>query len=235
MRPGFLLTLALLWAATSVAQTAAPITLATVRTATGQTRWLATNSGTATVTAIAFTYDLPIPTGSKVARVAATTIYDAATEPLAPKPISPGQAVTLPYGTGASGGQVAPQIRAVVFADGTAWGESVWATRIARRRGYLAQYLRAAITELTQATYTSDTPADLASQFQATLSATQADAADGDAALCAASVFGAVVRGLQQVTRSGGGASAQAGDIVQRQIDSLRLRLSSIQAYGANP
>jgi hypothetical protein len=233
MRTAILAMLALALADSVFGQSAAPITVAAVQTGASQPKWSVTNTGSTTVTAFALTYALPVPQGSNVAGADATILYDAATEPLANKPVPPGQTVTLPYGPSSAGvGQALPQVRAAVLADGTAWGDSLWCARIARRRGYMEKYLRASITELMQASSAGVADrSQLSSQFQAALAAETAAAVDADDRACATSVRGVILRNLQQA-RTGNLVLAPVNLVLQHEIDAAQLRLSAILAYG---
>lgn len=228
MRRVLLLAVTLFWAVALHAQSPSPITVATVRTTAGQTRWSVTNTGTATVTAFAYTHRLGTPLGSHIASVTATTVYDAATEPRA-VPIPSGQTITLQYGPGAGEPGDTPQVRAILFANGASWGESIWSARMMRLRSYLETALTTSIGELAQALQAGTGGAQIIGQFQAATASEQNAVADSDERSCINSVRGLVLRNLQSAVQTSAGAPERVTMAVRNQYGSMLQRLAALQ------
>ena len=227
------ITLTMAFVGAALAQTAAPITVAAVETGSGQPSWSVTNTGTKTVTAFALTYPVPPPAGSNIAGATATTSYDAATEPLANKPVPPGQTLTLPYGPpNASVGHALPQVRAVIFADGASWGDTAWTGRLSQRRTYMRQSLAAGLADLNAAAADiTTTRTGLINQFQSAQSAEQAAASDTDQRACIRSVRGVVLRNLQALNQAG--VPIPIKDVIAHEMKALQARVAAMQANAA--
>ena len=179
-----------------------------------------TNTTPATVTAFALEWSPPVAAGSRVSKVIMTKFYDAATEPLAAKPIPPHGSVTLPY---AAGAESAPQVPAVLFATGASWGDAVWIGRITNRRAYMQQSLVAVLADLTAAAASvTTTRQSLITQFQSAQTAEQVSSADGDQRACIHTVRGIVLMNLQ--------GPVPLKDVIAHEIGALQARLTAVQA-----
>ncbi len=195
-------------------------------------KWLAANTGTATITAFALTYSLQLPAGLHASSGTAERFYDGATEPLSAKAIPPGQSVTLPFAPPENLSQAAPKIQAVVFSNGTSWGDSGWLQRISNRRTYMQQSLSVSLAELNAASANAATTREaLIAQFQSAMANEQHAAADRDQKACIASVRGTVLRNLQTVNLAG--VPPPLSSVLNHEIQALGTRLTAVQGAGS--
>ena len=210
-------------------QSAAPVMLGISQDQSGRSRWTATNTGASTITAFAFTYDLQLPVNLRIEKASGVRIYDAATEPRAAKPIPQGQTVIL--SSGPATGWVPSQVRAVVFADGTSWGDGAWVERLLNRRQYMRRSLQSVIGELKAAALRGTARGDLVTEFQASLNGEKSKATGGDERNCIESVRGLVVGNLMAVAKMGNQAPP-ISEVIAREVDSLETRLAAILSGG---
>jgi len=209
------------------AQAPAPVT---VSASSGGTL-TARNAGTSTVTAFVLTYNLPFPAGATGAAGAqGWQLYDAATEPLAAKPIPAGQEVlvrchfdcaAMPF-----------QLKAVIYQGGASWGDSGWAQRILQRRVYMQQAVTQSLSDLASAALRGATRSELTSLFESSLNTEIASAAGPDQRNCVSSVRGLVLRNLQSVLQTADGTPLPIDAVVQHEIVALHGRLAAASAYG---
>jgi hypothetical protein len=137
------------------AQSPPPVTVSVQQGVSGPTSGLATlsisNTSQKTITAIAFVGDpVDVPASKAGVRITVSPlkIYDAATEPRAARPIAPGQLVAIAVPFPSRDASVPPTVRAVLFVDGTSWGDLAWANRLANRRALMEKALTDAISDL---------------------------------------------------------------------------------------
>jgi hypothetical protein len=214
--------LLLLGCALAHGQTVAPVTASTLPASAAIPGISLANTAPVPVSAVLLQWSLPVPAASRVSRASAIKFYDAATEPLAAKPIPPHGSATVPV---AAPGQSVPQVLAVLFTDGTSWGDAASVGRLAQRRVYMLQALTSSLADLNAAaTSPAVTKAALLGQFQSAESAEQATAADGDQKACIHSVRGPALVNLQ-------GPAALSG-VISHEISQAQSRLAALKAYG---
>jgi hypothetical protein len=93
------------------------------------------------------------------------------------KPIPPNQELTVNL-AGASLADI--QLRAVLFADGSIWGDPDWAQRISTRRRTMVQQLVPVLADLNSALARGTSREDLVSQFESSLKLETQIAGHGD-------------------------------------------------------
>jgi len=216
------------------AQASAPVLVSVQTSGAGSTTLAANNTAPETVTAFLVDSDLS-GTASAVksgaVRVSASAVYDAATEPLAAKPLAPNEVTVLPYLLPPAGAIGALSVSAVLFADGTSWGDANSVARLTQRRAYMRQYLVATISDLARAVEAGTTATDLVAQFKSAVAVEMSAAANADQKACDASVRGLVLRNLQRVTQGSGGSPIPVSQAAQRELLSLQTRLVALQSY----
>jgi hypothetical protein len=219
--------------AAAYGQSAAPITIALDQSDSARPGFKVKNTAAVTVTAFVASFDLPAPPGPKRVKLVGRKLYDAATEPLAAKPIAPNQEVSSPLYFGKMGPRPEVKLEAVLFADGTSWGDPAWIRRILLRRKYMEKSLKTSIAELADAAIRGAARDEVIGGFQSSLDSEQAAAAGPDEQVCIRSVRGVVLRNLRQVTQKPDGTQIPTKEVLLRQIDSLRIRLTALQKGGS--
>jgi len=227
MRAASCLALVLLGTSFSHAQDGAPITITASPTVGSQQPWVVGNVSALTATAVVLACTLPAG-GRANATQRLVQIYDAATEPLAAKPILPSRQAAVPL-TSPCAATPAPQ--AAVFADGTSWGDPAWVSRILQRRQSMGKYLHAAVDDLTAALAQGATRDQVITTLQSAASIEAASATRPGERAILDSVRGLAIRNLQRaVTRSG--IPIPVSEQVKVQLEDLRSRLTALALYG---
>ena len=121
-------------------QAVPPIQVTVGTAARGAPAYFVTNTGTITVTAFALALSLPVPPGGRLASASQVTTYDVALG-TAPAPVLAGAQIAV-SGVGLNGtASSVPTVQAVVFADGSSWGDGKRVQRIMALRGFTLQRL----------------------------------------------------------------------------------------------
>ena len=224
MRIGKVLAGLTLAAAGAYAQTAAPIELAAVpgAGAGGRPAVVVANTGSTTVTAFAYS-SWGITKGASL-KSAPISMLDAAWEPFL-SPILPGQRVTMPFNLPQDPAKPAPAVVAVIFADGSSWGDRSCVERMVQHRKYLLQRLTESLQDLQQAKAQGTDRETLVLELQSNLSGARAAAADAIDRVC-------VSMARQTVLKNMSGATGSYPAILQSQIDALSVRLVKLRSYG---
>jgi hypothetical protein len=197
-----------------------------------------TNTSSKTITAIALVGDPVDVPGSKQGtriRISPLRIYDPATEPRAAKPLVPGQPASIPYPLPFRDASSPPAVRAVIFADGTSWGDPAYVKRLVQRRTYMEACLRTAISDLSIALVQGTARSLLVERFQSALASGEKAATDADESACVRSVSGVVLRNLQEVTQRSDGTPVSTAELVQHELRALGARLATLVDYGGGP
>lgn len=179
-----------------------------------------------------FTWDTVVAANGKTVKATSTTLYDAATEPLMAKALAANESVSMPYTLrdGAPAGGF--QVHAVLFADGSAWGEQAWITRLNNRRTYMSKHLAAAVNMLRNAVASGAERSLLITQVQVAPSSAQTST-DVDERRCAATVWGLLQRNLQQVTRRADGGAAPLAEVIDHDLSTFASRLNLVRSVQA--
>jgi len=223
------------------AQAPAPVLVSVQTSGAGPTTLAANNTAPKTVTAFLVAGDLSAVASavkSGAVRVSASAIYDAATEPLAAKPLPPNQVSVLPYLLPPAGKVGALSVSAVLFADGTSWGDAASVTRLLNRRAYMQKHLAVAVADLVAAAGESGAISDAAlrsqtiQQFQSAMAGELAASAGADESACVRSVRSVTIANLRRVVLRNNGSAITTEEVISRELAVLSSRLSKVKAGG---
>ena len=181
-----------------------------------------------TITALAVAHEVRINAGAQVRTATAIRLLDAATEPLAVKPIPPGQTVALPFGAPVGSAQGAPQVRAALLRDGTSFGDPQWAQRLQQRRTYMRQRLGAVMRDLAASMNDGLSRETIVAQFEAALAQEKASAANEADRACIDSARGLALKNLQAIRLRPDGSAVETGEVLSRILGSLGSRLQAL-------
>ncbi len=220
--------------AAAYGQSASPLRITPDQSNGGRGSLKVRNTADVTVTAFVVSFDLPAPAGPKKARLVGRKLYDAATEPLAAKPIPAGQEVAASWPFNGLEPQPEAKVEAVLFVDGTSWGDPEWVRRIKLRRKHMERSLTDSLADLVDAVIHNAERGQVISSFQSASNREQEAASDPDQRDCIRSVREVVLRNLKQVTQNVNGTPASTKEVLLRQIESLRSRLTAVERGGGN-
>jgi len=223
--------LTLLGSAPSRGQTAPALQVTVSTTASGAPVLVVRNAGANTVTAFALAFSLPVSPGAATAGALAVTVYDAATQS-APTPILPGREVSVPCPAGVGLAQQAPQVQAILFGDGSSWGDGTWVQNMTRRRAYMLQRLTEAYQDLTQALSQGTSRGALVAQFQSAMDTGIASASDPADRACIRDARYVVLLNLRVVVQHTDGTPVPTAEVVQHEMSELSGRLVTLRTYG---
>jgi hypothetical protein len=221
-----LLAIALPICAQPVMQSKTPVTTTAVRDASGGV--IDIRNGTDhIVAALVYVYTMRNPDATVL--YAATGYYDSATDPAQPQ-IKPNQTVRIPYRIPFTGAQPVVGVDAILYTDGTTYGERNVVQSIFERRNYTLVSLNKSIGDLKQAAKDGVSRQELISQFQQALAIEASNAGDQELAACIQQVRSQVVAGLITGSRRPDGSPVPVADLIQGQIDALSARRETLRA-----
>lgn len=182
------------------------------------------NVSAGTVAAFAFSYPTPTAPASRIRNPKTIMFCD----PLlrVAEPIPPGQELTVPFARGASTADI--QLHAVLFADGTTWGDPVWAQRILTRRRNAVQDIVRTLVDLTSAQARGTSREDLISQFESSMSLERQTTDRSDPLVVVPNSRSPVLHDLRLVHPNG--APNPVNGVVKAQIKYLTSQLAALQA-----
>ncbi len=182
------------------------------------------------MTAFALALSLPVPPGGRLASASQVTTYDVALG-TAPAPVLAGAQIAV-SGVGLNGtASSVPTVQAVVFADGSSWGDGKRVQRIMALRGFTLQRLTGLYNELRQALAEETSREALIAQLQADVDNSAAAATDPDDRGAVVSARKGVLFNLRN-DRTPDGAPYPVAQVVRQQMSNLSGRLAAVLAYG---
>ena len=211
-------------------QAVPPIQVTVGTAARGAPAYFVTNTGTITVTAFALALSLPVPPGGKLASASQVTTYDVALG-TAPAPILAGGQIAVGGVSPKNAAFGLPTVQAVVFADGSSWGDGRRVQRIMALRGFTRQRLTGFYNELSTALAQATSREALIAKLQAEVDnrATLATDPDDQAAIVSARM--GVLFNLRN-DKKPDGTPYPVAQVVQQQMSDLNDRLVAVRTYG---
>lgn len=203
-----------------------PITATAVRDSSGGTLVIR-NPTQQTVIALAFIYTMRSADASVL--YAANGYYDSLIDPLTQQAIKPGQEVRIPYRIPYSDANPVVGVDAVLFADGTTFGERNVVQTLYDRRNYTLVSLNKSIADLKDALKNGTPRQQLISDFQRSMVIETSNAADQDLASCIQLVRSQVISALVSARRPDG-APIPTQELIQSEIDLLNARREALRA-----
>ena len=204
-----------------------PITTTAVRDASGGSI-IVRNPTTQTV--IAFAYIYTMRTNDASVLYAANGYYDSATDPATQPPIKPGQEVRIPYHVPFTNANPVAGVDAVLFGDGSTFGEPNVVRALYDRRNYTLVSINKSIADLKDALKNGPSLSQLVNQFEETLVMDASNAADQELAGCIQQVRSQVVSALITGSRRRDGTSVPVAELIKSELDTLNSRRDALRA-----
>jgi hypothetical protein len=204
-----------------------PVSASAVRDAMGGSI-VFRNQSDRVVTGIEYIYTMRNPDATVL--YAATGYYDCTVDPQNQPPIQPGQEVRVAYRIPFTNAVPVIGVDAVIYADGSSFGERQMVRAVLDRRGYTLISLNKAIADLKQAAKDGTTRAELINQFQTEGAVQASNAADSELANCIQMVRGDVIAGLIRSARRPDGTPVPMSESIQSLIDKLSVRREILRA-----
>jgi hypothetical protein len=192
---------------------------------------VAKNQSDRTVTAFIVEYETPTSADSRT-RLRRTKIYDAATEPLAATAIDGDQEIAVKVPIPAHGNVADLNVVAVLFKDGSSWGDGAWVERVVRRRRYMEKHIRAVMAAMGQAVREETLRALVIERLSDSEVLKAPAGKDPDEIACARSVLVPVLANLINVHPRGEIGPAADREVFNHALTALGNRLTAIIKYG---
>jgi hypothetical protein len=177
-----------------------------------------------TVDAFAFSYPMPTTPGSRIRNPATIMFCDPVLR--AAEPILPDQDLTVSFARGVTTADI--ELHAVLFTDGSTWGDPVWVQRILTRRKSTVQDIVRTLADLTSAQANGTSREDLISQFQSSMNLERQTADRSDPLVVVLNCRALVLHDLQLVLPNG--TLNPVSGVLRGQIKQLTAQLAALQA-----
>ncbi|HUA57696.1 MAG TPA: hypothetical protein VML19_03015 [Verrucomicrobiae bacterium] len=204
-----------------------PITASAVRDAGGGSVVIR-NPTERTVVALAFIYTMRTADYSVV--YAANGYYDSLIDPISQPPIKPGQEARFPYRIPYNDTNPVVGIDAVLFSDGSTFGEPNVVRTLYDRRNFTIAAIGKSIADLKEALKNGTGRQQLLNQLQQSMSMELSGASDQDLASCIQAVRMQVISAMFSVSRRPDGSPAPMAEMLQSEIDALSARRDALKA-----
>lgn len=200
-----------------------PVQVTAGANANGGPIWLIANTGAVAVTAVAIVRDVPQP-NLPGRTVRATTDYDVALGTAA-EPILPGKRIEVRANYPSNEAVPVFRIRAVLFGDGSSWGDAAYVQMMTANRRFMLKRLQEAYDELNQALAAGTSRESLTAQLQAEVDNRTTAAADPGDQLAIRSARSLALVNLRM-------AHMTLAKLLQQQMGILNIRMVALRTYG---
>jgi hypothetical protein len=124
------------------------------------------------------------------------------------------------------------EVMAVVFKDGTSWGDAAWVKRVVRRREYMEKHIRAVMAGLGQAVQDGATREQVIDQLKASQFVKVPAGRDPDEVASARSVLVPTLANLLNAHSGQSGRVMQDKEAFSRELKAQGKRLAALLEYG---
>jgi hypothetical protein len=189
----------------------------------------AANGGSLTVTALAFSH-WPGTTGTPP-KFPGVMVYDVVSQPFLSPILSGQEEALLPGVLSQALAKPGPEVIAVVFEDGSSWGDAKWVQHMKQERAYLLKELTICLQGLQQAQQSERGGASrtaVAAQLQSAANNSRAAAVDGSDLKCVRMAWDGVLLNMRNAYAREG----SLGVLLKNQVDTVTTLLVRVRSYG---